>query len=81
MNGDGTRCEDCGGQGFTIENVPVKVAGIGLSISNHLLRRVRDLPGIMIAVKGRVDDLPPVRFKFDGGDGLIMPMRDQSTYA
>ena len=75
MNGDGTRCEDCAGQGFTIKNVPVKVTEIGLSISNHLLQRVRDLPGLEIAVKGRVDDMPPVRFRFDGGCGLIMPMR------
>ncbi|HAR45674.1 MAG TPA: hypothetical protein DCS42_12300 [Nitrospiraceae bacterium] len=81
INGNGERCEVCEGQGFTIENVPVKVLAIGLSISNHLLRRVRDLPGIMISVKGRVDDLPPVRFRFDGGDGLIMPMRDKVAFA
>ena len=64
----------------TGDQAAVKVAEIGLSISNHLLQRVRDLPGIMIAVKGRVDDMPPVRFRFDGGCGLIMPMRDQGKF-
>ena len=80
LNGDGDHCEDCAGQGYHIEPVPVKLE-IGLSISNHLLQRVKDLPGIMIAVQGRIDDMPPVRFRFDGGCGLIMPMRDQGSYA
>jgi RecJ-like exonuclease len=81
MNGDGERCEDCNGQGYRIEAVPVKIGAIGLSISNQLLQRVKDLPGLEIAVKGRIEDMPPVRFRFDGGCGIIMPMRDQGSYA
>ena len=79
MNGNGEHCEDCNGQGHRIEPVAVKVESIGLYVSNHLLQRVKDLPGIMIAIKGPItplDPLPPIRFRFDGGDGIIMPMRE-----
>lgn len=83
MNGDGERCEDCDGHGYSFESVAVKVEYLGLYVSNHLLKRVKDLPGVMISIKGIATphDLPIVRFKFDGGVGLIMPMRGPNNYS
>jgi len=76
------RCEDCTGKGYIDDPVPVRIEAVGLSISSHLLRRVQNLPGIMVAAKEhRADELPPIRFRFDGGDGLIMPTRDKAAFA
>lgn len=83
MNGNGERCEDCDGHGHRFEAVAVKVESFGLYVSNQLLQRVKDFPGIVIAIKGPVtpNDLPPIRFRFSEGVGIIMPMRGPNNYA
>ena len=45
----------------------------GVKIKDHFLSLISVLPGVEIGVFS--DPLEVVRFRFDGGDGLIMPMR------
>lgn len=69
-NGPGV-CDKCHGAG-TIETVtPVRV-GIVL-LADKYLRLLRALPNVRVYTNGPRD---MVRFVFDGGDGVVMPMRE-----
>jgi len=45
----------------------------GGHISGLLLARLSTLPGLQLSKYGEPTET--IRFKFDGGDGLVMPMR------
>jgi hypothetical protein len=63
-------CYECDGDKTFPAIIPVK---IGCShFSNHFLAAIKDLPGIQIAPTGELD---PALLKFDGGEGLLMPMK------
>lgn len=68
-DGDGeTRCKHCHGSG-TVEGINVLgVAKFGTS----LLKMLLPLPNCKIGITTAIQ---PAWFRFDGGDGLIMPMR------
>jgi len=63
-------CENCGGSGKVFEHKPIDVFGV--MIADFYLSLVGDLPGVEIGV---FEPDHPVRFRFDGGDGLIMPRK------
>jgi hypothetical protein len=67
-------CEDC--NDGKIED-PGKIIMAGsvdeeVRVSAIYLDMIKDLPNVLIAP---YDALSAIRFKFDGGEGLIMPMR------
>ena len=45
----------------------------GVALASRYLDLIKDLPGIKISV---FKPMKPVRIKFDGGEGLIMPMME-----
>ena len=63
-------CENCAGTGMEYEQVSV---GIGAAVFNaKYIALILRLPNLQFAAPQKVD---PMMFRFDGGDGLIMPMR------
>lgn len=67
-NPAGDDCRHCDGIGATRTDKAVRI-GEAL-FSDWLLEKIAPLPGCKIGVLGRLDIS---RFKFEGGDGLIMP--------
>ena len=72
--GDGAEmvCSGCGGKGKVWPNKQIMQGR--LKYTSAILNLIIDLPGI------KIEDTNPlpyrmVRFSFDGGDGLIMPVR------
>lgn len=66
-------CPECGQS--TKDEVRVAVTVGPRLISSIYLRKIAALPApVMIGVTG--DNFTPARFTFDGGEGLIMPMRE-----
>ena len=72
------RCCDCLGDG-EIDDLPCaecngtgKTKIDGISFSDVYLSWIAELPNAKIAPTGFTT---PARFKFDGGEGLLMPMR------
>jgi hypothetical protein len=63
-------CPDCGGSGKT-DKVPVKFNQVGISF--YYLKKLQTLPGLKIDLTGNPTDMIP--FVFDGGEGVVMPMR------
>jgi hypothetical protein len=63
-------CRECGGTGKDLEHTPVNVNGV--LVSDLYLSWIAALPNAEIAVFGPND---VVRFRFDGGDGFVMPRR------
>lgn len=65
-------CRDCDGSGY--ENPLLKLSfGIGANaFSGKYIARIRGLPGLKISLP---DAEKPMRFAFDGGDGILMPLR------
>jgi hypothetical protein len=66
-------CDECIGTG--IESTKASQVINGSRISEKYLWMVGELPG---AELGIFEPEAAVRFRFDGGDGLIMPMRGES---
>lgn len=64
------KCEECEGMGKVEDKSPVDVGNA--AFQPRLLRLLQSLPDCEIGPTG---PQPPAWFKFDGGDGLIMPMR------
>jgi hypothetical protein len=64
-------CEDCGGEGKYDKHKRIPI-GDEAGFSNVYLSWLAELPGIEIAPFGAEE---PARFRFEGGDGLLMPMR------
>ncbi len=67
----GGPCDDCGETG---KKRSFKYVEIGCLFSGGLLYRIGILPGCKIAVMDK-ENLKPVPFIFEGGDGIIMPCR------
>lgn len=68
--GNDAICYACNGTGKkkTFAKVPVGMT----FFSSHYLTMLKELPGIKVSV---TSELGPQYFKWDGGDGLLMPMR------
>jgi hypothetical protein len=66
-------CDDCHSTGLQPKTIVVQI-GKRL-IDAKLLRLIATLPGLLINEDG--DPLSPMSFKFDGGRGLLMPMKPQ----
>lgn len=62
-------CEDCEGAGDILEYISIQV-GTRL-LSDVYLRKIALLPNPIIGLTG--DARSAVRFKFDGGEGVLMP--------
>ena len=71
------RCPDCDDGFITSDSAIVKAEKGDVRLASIYLNLLKDLPGIKIGVVGdestRTDK--PIRFKFDGGEGLLMPMK------
>lgn len=67
---DDDPCGDCNGTGKRLMT-PVEWGRAHISMA--LLERIKVLPGVQLSKHGA--DLQPFRFKWDGGVGLVMPMR------
>lgn len=67
---DGELCEDCAGTGeIKHDTIPI-TWGKGY-INAVLMEQIKDLPGLKLSDQG--DGLTPWHFRFDGGEGLVMP--------
>ena len=69
--GENDRCSACNGTGkkIVMERIPVGCSGF----SHHYLTMIKNLPGAKIAPTGPETI---AYFKWDEGDGLLMPMRN-----
>lgn len=86
-NGTRNTCENCDGEGAYKRREPVRfdIDGVAVGLSNVYLELIlQSLPGAKIGlikeaattfdVSKPINGVP-VKIKFDGGDGLLMPMR------
>ncbi len=73
---DAKDCEDCLGTG-KIQGGSAIIFGTGcrVRLSAVYLDQIKSLTGVMIALPGTGDPKVAARIKFDGGEGLLMPMR------
>ena len=80
-NVEDEKCEDCEGTGKykkysnPIVEIPIIIDGslesIEIMINGMYLEMIQDLPNIKIALQGKTE---PIKLKFDGGIGLLMPI-------
>lgn len=64
-------CEDCGGSG---KAAPIQFVKVGSEVVNaKYLRLIKDLPNVKISNCRKKNGA--LSFVFDGGDGLLMPIR------
>lgn len=68
---DGSECWNCEGDPLSEKAEPVQCGT--RKLSNILLAKMEKLPGLLIQIDG--DKLSPCSFTFDGGCGIVMPMR------
>ena len=71
-------CEDCEGVGTRYHKDARVKFSTNLYLSLKYARQLAELPNIRIALtmaRSGPNDSQPVPFSFDGGDGLLMPMR------
>lgn len=71
-NPAGEECHKCGGAGKLYDDGKAIKVGDAL-FTDTLLKKVAVLPGCKIGVIG---ELLPAIFRFDGGDGLLMPRHE-----
>lgn len=64
-------CEDCRGAGVVEKIKSVDINGV--PFQRKYLALIKALPGCTISPSGQY----PAWFKFNGGDGLLMPMRER----
>lgn len=67
-------CDDCDGTGKIYQDTPVLIGGTVLSL--RYLSMLGELPECRIGI---IDDTKAVLFQFNGGNGLVMPMRGDSS--
>jgi hypothetical protein len=67
-----TVCHACYGRGYKAHRAPVGPMGAGFDAS--YLSWIAALPGVLFAARGPAES---GRFTFDGGEGLLMPMRER----
>lgn len=78
---DGRRCDACLGEGVEYARKSIKVAE-NLYINVAYALWLRELPKLRIDLTPREEgDERPIHFTFDGGDGLLMPMRSSDMRA
>ena len=63
-------CSDCDGTGYILKHISVEVAGA--LFSDVYLYDIGRLEGAEIAPRGAMES---ARFRFNGGDGLLMPRK------
>jgi hypothetical protein len=68
---EGERCPDCDGTG---KKQGYKYVEVGCLFSGSLLCLIGKLPNCRLAVTDK-DNLKPVPFVFEGGEGIVMPCR------
>lgn len=68
--GGGESCPDCEGSGMVKKFTPVSIGKAHIDLKYALL--LSSLGDVKLAPSGKLD---PIYFQFDGGDGLIMPVR------
>lgn len=69
-------CRDCRGTGYEEPGRGLSY-GFGPAIfAGRVLIKMKDLPGLRF---GRPDATKPMHFIFDGGEGVIMPMRGKNV--
>lgn len=71
------RCPECGGTGRDYYNARVTFGNQDLN--PFYIKLISQLPNVVAA--NPKDPGHPLHFKFDGGDGLLMPMRPKSEKA
>lgn len=64
------QCQDCDGLGYWIERQEVAIGEA--SFSDVYLRKIAALPNLMIGTRRRDE---PACFTFDGGQGMLMPVK------
>ena len=80
------KCEDCEGTGkykkysTPIIEKPITIDGsleqIEIILNGMYLEMIQDLPNIKIALQGKTE---PIKLKFDGGIGLLMPIEQRKS--
>lgn len=65
-------CEECEGKGSNRKLIPVDICA--QQFSDEYLEKIKSLPGAMIA-PSITREAKPMPFCFDGGRGVMMPMR------
>jgi hypothetical protein len=66
-------CEDCHGLRTEPKTIEIQIGN--RTFNQKYLKLISTLPGLLVNESG---DLPtPMSFKFDGGRGLLMPMKPQ----
>ena len=70
--GGSETCTTCAGEGHI--STPIKFGGVFLG--SQYLKKLAELPNAKIEKTD--NEIPPVRFKFDGGVGLLMTRRGDS---
>ena len=63
-------CEECGGNGYVNKKIVVEIEG--MFFNNKYLRMILTLPDVKMALINKIG--APAKFRFNGGDGLLMPM-------
>lgn len=72
------QCENCDGSGEEMVNPRLYVAIDGIPYDLKYLHWLRELPNITVADPATKES--PCPFRFDGGEGLIMPVRWDGPY-
>lgn len=72
-------CRACGGDGFNIEDIYLDLGGV--CMSTNLLHRILHFHYLEIALNPS-EPLKGQRFRFQGGEGIIMPLKrvEDETY-
>lgn len=66
-------CDVCGGTGTMIASQYIEISN-GVDVSSYYLELLKGLPNIKLSDECQ-NWMVPVYFKFDGGDGLLMPLK------
>lgn len=72
-------CDFCGFRGYIKVHAKQRVNRLWISGFYHGL--IAELPRVMYAVDAKADPKVPVYFRFEDGDGLIMPLNPLETMA
>lgn len=70
-------CEECGGTGLVDETLVVEIEEV--FFNNKYLRMLLTLPDVKMALIDKKG--VPAKFRFNGGDGLLMPMLVPDRYS
>lgn len=65
-------CDECDGTGLVEPNLSTEIGGVIFDLK--YIRMIAELPGVEVAI---TDGKSPSFFRFEGGDGALMPMRSE----